>query len=194
MAKGPNTRRQPARSMAEIDSLIAAGAYDRVPLNPQGAEIMRQRVQQYGGLEPGYGNTSGQLRSAYETDLPDNVYGPQLPDLYLSAQKEARDSQRYVPDPMSQDMNRDKNLYRANMAIATRRAEGIDPAIEWRSGVDASAFQNNAPAVMEQFTPNPEITPMQPRPMDVSPVATEQGLTPEMVRLKMRQKMGPGSL
>lgn len=196
MAKGPNTRRQPAASMAEIDRLIQGGAYDRVPLDPVGADRMRQRVQNYGGTAPAFGDATGDLRSAYQTDLPDDVYGPQLPDLYMTARNEARNQYKsYAPeDQVGQGISRDRLLHNANMTIATRRAQGVGPDIEWRSGTDAARFMGDKQKLLEAFTPTTQVTPMPTRPVEITRPEEGLELSPDLVRLKMQQKMGRGGI
>lgn len=169
-----NTRRQPA-SMTQVQNLIQSGAYDSAPLNPQGAQTMLDSGGNLGG-RPQYGNASGSVQAAYQTDLPDNVYGPQLPDLYMSARNASRGQGR---DDYAQELNRDQQLYDANMAIAGRRAGGTDPAIQWRPGTDGASFMGDQQAVQQAFTPQPEM----------AGAPTANGVTPDMIRLKLQERL-----
>lgn len=175
--------------MADIERQIQSGAYDRAPLHAAGAERMRQRVQNYGGAPPAYGDASGDLLSAYEVDLPD---GTQLPDIYMTARDEAR--RRYPSDPLGQDLLRDQLIHNMNMTIATRRAQGVDPNIEWRPGTDAASFMGDKQKLQEAFIPKTEATPMPIRQIEITRPEETLELSPDLVRQKLQQKMARGGI
>lgn len=174
MAFERNTRRA-ATTKQELDRLIQAGAYDNAPLNPTGAQTMLDSAGATIG-RPAYGTSAGNLQSAYQTDLPANVAGPQLPDMYMTARNSARGDGR---DDMSQMIARDQTLYDQNMAIATRRAQGIDPSIQWRPGTDAATFMNDQQSTAQAFTQQPEY----------SGPPTAAGVTPELMRNKIQERL-----
>lgn len=115
MAKDNNKSRRAIASPNKINEMTRAGAYDNLPLNAQAAANMP-----YG--RPSYGNATGSLRSVVNTELPDNVYGPQLPDPYASARAYAnQETRRMGGDDVSSAIAQDQALYDMNINMAARQ-------------------------------------------------------------------------
>lgn len=121
--KGNYQSRRAAAPMADVNRLIQGGAYSQAPLQPYGYQGMPASRPSIGE-----GTWSGQpVGAIVNTDLPNNVYGPQLPDLRMSVNRAAdaetrrmsggvSDAARYQDD---QNLNRAQMMYDANMGIAS---------------------------------------------------------------------------
>lgn len=120
--KGNYQSRRAAAPMADVNRLIQGGAYSDAALQPSGYQGMPAKRPSIGE-----GTWTGQpIQPIVNTDLPNNVYGPQLPDLRMSVNRAAdnetrrwaggvSDNARYLDD---QNLARAQMMYDTNMQIA----------------------------------------------------------------------------
>jgi hypothetical protein len=121
--KGNFQSRRAAASMADVQQLIQNGAYSQAPLQPFGYQSMP-------ASRPSIGEgtwTGNPVGAIVNTNLPDNVYGPQLPDLRMSVNRAAdAETRRFRGTSSNETYLDDQNLKRAQMMYDAN--EGIAAA------------------------------------------------------------------
>jgi hypothetical protein len=111
-----NKRRRGVASPNQIMTAMRAGAYDKLPLREEGVQNMPMNRPNYDTYRP-----DKPIGSMVNTDLPDNVYGPQLPDLEASARAYGnRFARQFNADEVTRDITAQQAMYDMNNAYAPR--------------------------------------------------------------------------